>query len=79
MAVAALRGDKTIAEITVKFEGHLNQVTGWKAQLIERSSEAFAEQADGVPAPDIEKMEPKISRLILKNDFLTVRSSKRDC
>ena len=49
VAVAALRGDKTIAEITEKFEVHPNQVTAWKAQLLERSSEAFGEKADGTP------------------------------
>jgi transposase-like protein len=47
VAVAALRGDKTIAEVAEKFEVHPNQVTAWKAQLIERSSEAFGEKADG--------------------------------
>ena len=70
VAVAALRGDKTIAEIAEKFEVHPNQVTVWKAQLLERSSEAFGEKADGTPAPNIEKMEAKIGRLTLENDFL---------
>ena len=70
MAVAALRGDKAIAEIAEKFEFHPNQVTAWKAQLLERSSEVFGEKADGTPAPNIEKMEAKIGRLTLENDFL---------
>ena len=70
VAVAALWGDKTIAEIAEKFEVHPNQVTAWKAQLLERSSEAFGEKADGTPAPNIEKMEAKIGRLTLENDFL---------
>jgi transposase-like protein len=70
LAVAALRGDKTIAEIMAEFEVHPNQVTAWKAQLLERSSEAFGETADGTPAPNIEKMEAKIGRLNLENDFL---------
>ena len=70
VAVAALRGDKTIAEIAEKFEVHPNQVTAWKAQLLERSGEAFGEKADGTPALNIEKMEAKIGRLTLENDFL---------
>jgi hypothetical protein len=52
------------------FEVHPNQVTAWKAQLLERSSEVFGEKADGTPAPNIEKMEAKIGRLTLENDFL---------
>jgi transposase len=70
VAVPALRGDKTIAEIAEKFEVYPNQVTAWKAQLLERSSEAFGEKADGTPALNIEKMEAKIGRLTLENDFL---------
>ncbi len=70
VAVAALRGDKMIAEIAEKFEVHPNQVTSWTAQLLERSSEAFGEKADGTPARNIEKMEAKIGRLTLENDFL---------
>ncbi len=70
MAVAARRGDKTIAKVAEKYEVHPNQVTACKAQLLERSSEAFSEKADGTPAPNIEKMEAKIGRLTLENDFL---------
>ena len=70
VAVAALRGDKTVAELAEKFEIHPNQIAAWKAQLLERSSEVFGEKADGTPAPNIEKMEAKIGRLTLENDFL---------
>jgi transposase len=70
VAVAALRGDKTIAEVAEKFEVHPNQVNAWKAQLLVRSSEAFGEKADGTRAPNIGKMEAKIGRLTLENDFL---------
>ena len=69
VAVAALRGDKTFAEIADKFEIHPNQLTAYKAQLLERSSEAFGKKADGTPAPNIEKMEAKIGRLTLENEF----------
>ncbi len=69
MAVDALRGDKTIAEIAEEFEVHPNQVTPLKGQLLERSSEGFTGKADGTPAPYIEKMEAKFGRLTLVNIF----------
>ena len=71
VAVAALRGDKTIVGIAEKFEVYPNQVTSWKAQLLERSSGAFGEKVDGTPAPYIEKMEAKIGRLTLGSHWYT--------
>ncbi len=79
MAVTALQGGKTIAEIAEKFEVHPNQITTWKAQLLERSSKAFGDKADGTPAPNTEKMEAKIGRLTLENDFLESALIKVTC
>jgi transposase len=70
VAVVALRDDKTIAEIAEKFEVNPNQIATWKAQLLERSIEVFGEKVDGTLVPNIEKMEAKIGRLTLENDFL---------
>jgi transposase len=70
VAVAALRGDKTLGKLAEKFEVHPKQIATWKAQLLERSSEIFGEKPVGTPAPNIEKLEAKIGRLTLENDFL---------
>jgi transposase-like protein len=44
VALAAVRGDKTTAELAAKFGVHGNQVTAWKKQLLEGAAELFAER-----------------------------------
>lgn len=41
VALAALKGDKTLAELAQQFDVHANQVTEWKRQLLERAADVF--------------------------------------
>jgi protein gp37 len=45
IAVAALQGEASVADLSQRFDVHRNQITQWRAQLLERASELF----DGLP------------------------------
>ena len=42
VAVAALKGDKTLAELAQQFEVHANQIVEWKSRFLERATDVFA-------------------------------------
>ena len=45
VALAAIKGEKTLAELGVQYDVHTNQITQWRSELIMRSTEIFAERA----------------------------------
>jgi transposase len=69
VAMAALKGDKTLAELAQQFDVHPNQITQWKTQLLGRALELFETAADR-PAPDVTALHAKIGQLVLENDIL---------
>jgi transposase-like protein len=71
VALAAVKGDKTLAELAQQFDVHPNQITDWKGQLQERAAQVFGEGSGAsAPAPDLKTLHAKIGRLTLENDFL---------
>ena len=68
MALAALRVDRTLAELCEQFELHPHQITEWKRRPFERAAEVF----DAGPRPDPVNLAPlhaKIGQLAPENDF----------
>ncbi len=70
VALAALREDKTMAQLYAEFQVHSTQITEWKRLLVERAASAFAGGADRQPAVDVVPLHAKIGELTLENDFL---------
>ncbi len=70
VAIAALKGEKTLAELAQHFDVHPNQITDWKTQLQEKSSQVFGNAPAKSADPDIKTMQAKIGQLSLENDFL---------
>jgi transposase len=71
--MAALAGDKTLAQLAQEFEVHPNPMTDWKRQLTERAAEVFGKSPEtGSPAVDLQALHAKIGQLTLANDFLLV-------
>jgi len=70
VALAALREDKTLSELSEQFEVHPNQISDWKRQLQDKASEVFGGRVENEKSPDIQVMQAKIGQLTLENDFL---------
>jgi transposase-like protein len=71
VALAAVRGDKTVAEIAQQYEVHPTQVTDWRRQLLDRAADVFGgAAAPSEPPVDLKALHAKIGQLALENDFL---------
>ena len=79
VALAAIKEDQTLAELAQRFAVHPNQVSEWKRQLLEHSSEVFETTHDkSADGPDLKDMQAKIGQLALENDFLATALGRID-
>lgn len=72
VALAAISGEFTMAELVKKYDVHANQITDWKKQLLCNASDVFGKDAQKAEesAETIEQLHAKIGQLTMENDFL---------
>ena len=73
VALAAVKGEKTLAELAQQFDIHPNQITQWKSQLLDGAAGLFGSESRGDnqgPPVDLTVLHAKIGELTLENDFL---------
>ena len=70
VALAALSGEHTLAQLAQKFDVHPNQITEWKRQLQEQAADVFDKGGKSEPTVDLKALHAKIGQLTLENDFL---------
>jgi transposase len=73
VALAAIKGEKTLTELAEEFDVHANQITQWKSQLLEGAVGVFGGEAKAeasTAAVDLKSLHAKIGELTLENDFL---------
>jgi transposase-like protein len=72
VAMTAIQGDLTMAEMIKKFDVHANQVTEWKKQLLGGAADVFGGSINKTveSAETIQDLHAKIGQLTMENDFL---------
>lgn len=75
VALEALRGDQTLAQIAARHKLHPNQISQWKRQALDGLSGVFAGGKSSAPTSDmdakIKELHAKIGELTVEKDFLS--------
>ena len=72
VAVAAIRGDKTLAELSEQFDVHQNQIQDWRRKLLDQADQVLG-RGGGSPAESehkLKELHAKIGQLTMERDFL---------
>ena len=79
VALEAIRGEATVAELVSKHGLHQTLINAWKRQAIEGMAGVFAGKAEAAAAErecELEKLHAKIGQLVVERDFLAKASGR---
>jgi transposase len=79
VALDAIRGEATIAELVSKHGVHQTLINAWKRQGIEGMAGVFSGKAEAAAAErecELEKLHAKIGQLVVERDFLAKASGR---
>lgn len=81
VALAAAKGDKTLAELASQFGVYPNQISAWKKQLVDQIDELFADgrkRSCGTSEPEAAQLYEQIGRLKVEVEWLKKKAAEFD-
>ncbi len=78
VALAALKGDRTMSELANQFDVHPNQIKQWKDQLLGAVADMFDGKSKGANTPevDVKTLHAKIGELMRENYFFRLKRDR---
>lgn len=81
VALAAIRGDKSTAQLSSEFGVHATQVAAWKRRLLEGAPELFGDGRSSrrdEATPDEQELYEQIGRLKMEVEWLKKKAAQLD-
>ena len=80
IALEALKGEKTLAQLASEFEVHPNQITQWKRQLVESMPDVFGKRREREAQDQqelVDQLYREIGKLKVERDWLEKKSREQ--